>query len=110
MNAIIKHQMIKRLKELSNEQLLIKQIEQILTLDKYNFIINTNTFIDIRYIINCLSIGNICNLLKNGYLLFIINENKLIDCTIDSNSDIVALCLLKMKYNHIEYCRIILSD
>lgn len=64
MNAIIKHQIIKRLKKLSNKQSFIKDIENLLILDKYKFIIHTNTLIDIKYIINCLSIGNICNLLK----------------------------------------------
>jgi hypothetical protein len=105
----IKNILIKRLKQLSHDQDIIKIIERNLQLEKYKIIINTNTILDIQNVINSLSFSAICTLLKNRKILLIIDNNKLIDWEINSDIHIPALCLLNMK-KQITYCYLIIDE
>ena len=74
--------------------------------DEYNFMVDTNYNLDIKYIISRLSLDNICKLCINRLLIFIIQDENIINYEIE----LTTLYLLNMKNNNIKYFNLILID
>jgi len=105
----IKHLIIDRIDRIkfnSNNINEIRQLNNILQLPKYKIIFETNSIINYGYIIDNLTMDNLCELFINGYLNFIINNNNIQLY----NNDITILYLLNIKNHNYTYFSLILLD
>jgi hypothetical protein len=84
----------------------ISNLTKILSMTKYNIILNTNYNLNIEYLIKQLTIDHICKLCIDGYLNFILLDNKLELY----NIEIIAILLYKMRHTDTIYYNFILFD
>ena len=102
----IKKLIINRIDQLNLSNNNISNLKKILSLPKYNISLYTNDKSNIINIINQLTMDNICKLCIDGYINFIIYNNKIYYINVEIN--VILLCM--MRHTDIIYCNFNIND